>query len=72
MSAIADNCQVIGFTCDPGDLCRHCNGSGTDPRTELCQHCDRCFDVLIGWSTGIEPDSISQARARAYVENSRK
>jgi hypothetical protein len=62
-----DNCQIIGFRCDPADLCGHCRGTGAEPRAELCQHCDLCFDEAIGWSTGIEPGSPSQEKARAFV-----
>ena len=65
------NCQIIGFHCNPSDLCTNCKGTGDEPLTDdgsdPCSHCDRCFDEVIGWSTGIEPGSGSSTRAREFV-----
>lgn len=64
-------CQVLGFDCDPKDLCTACLGSGNEPGDSCC-HCDRCFDAEIGWSTGIEPGTPSVKGARELVAESRK
>lgn len=65
------NCRVIGFVCADADLCVRCRGTGAEPREELCQSCDRCFDEEIGWSTGIEPGTPSQQLARELVRLNR-
>ncbi len=61
-------CQVIGFDCPAEDLCPHCKGTGNEPREELCQNCDECFDERLGWSTGIRQGSASQRAAWDLVE----
>lgn len=67
---MADYC-IIGFDCPPADLCQNCKGSGDEPirpdGANLCMTCDRCFDEVIGWSTGVEPGSESQAEAREFI-----
>lgn len=65
------NCCVIGFICNVNHFCSHCGGDGEERPKELCQHCDRCFDEEIGWSTGIEPGTLSQVKAREFVKLSR-
>lgn len=59
-------CQVIGFDCPDADLCKNCNGTGTEPvGTDLLGSCDRCFDDEVGWSTGVEPGTESARTVRA-------
>lgn len=70
------SCQVIGFDCPEADLCSRCKGAGSEPLTadgsDPCCSCGRCFDEVLGWSTGIEPGSPSVERARQFVYNQSK
>lgn len=69
---IETNCQVLGFMADPRDLCTHCGGDGEERPVECCAACPQCFDDEIGWSTGIDPGTLSLAGARRYVISQRR
>lgn len=59
-------CQIMDFDCSECDLCVHCKGTGEEQPIELCANCDHCFDDVLGWSTGIEPVTLSQLGARMF------
>jgi hypothetical protein len=65
-------CQVLNFPIPDADLCTRCGGTGNEPQEELCCHCGRCFDDVVGWSTGIEPGTESQRQARLLVVGERE
>lgn len=61
------NCQVTGFLCFPEDLCKDCGGDGQQRPQKLFMTCERCFDEMLGFSTGIEPGTRSHQAARGLM-----
>jgi hypothetical protein len=62
------NCQILGFVCDEKDVCSRCGGTGDEPLTakgsDPCMNCSFCFDEEMGWSTGVNPKSLSLVRVK--------